>query len=329
MSETGGSGSNTSPHSGRLHWASNGSTPSDGTGAPGGAGLPQRPPTQPVASQGTPGATPDPARGGAHVRPSFGPPTGAPTPSAATPAGATAGAQQPTAPLGAPAASAATTTADGTPPAGPEGGSGRPRWLVPAIIGAVVVVVAGIVIGILVTRGGDEPTPGAAASTVLLPSPTPTIEPVARTATTSFAAALPVSVLQYALASSATDEEWLAAGAVEAYTEAYSDGAGGEVTVRAGQWETPEEAVAYAATLVAALPAAPAADAGATATATAGTSDLPQTGEVLVGGAPAGTFTIVDAGDGTGVAVWTNGSSVFRVVAPVEDVADVYAAFPL
>jgi hypothetical protein len=50
---------------------------------------------------------------------------------------------------------------------------------------------------------------------------------------------------------------------------------------------------------------------------------------VLVGGKKAGTYTIVDAGDGTGVAVWTNGTTVFRATAPVADVANVYAAFPL
>ncbi|VEH36652.1 Uncharacterised protein [Cellulomonas fimi] len=196
----------------------------------------------------------------------------------------------------------------------------------PAIAGAVVLVVGVIVAGVLLTRGRDDATPPPVASTILVPSPTPTIEPAARTATTAFASALPTSVLQYALTESVADEEWLAAGAVEAYTEVYSDGGSGAVTVRTGQWETPEDAATFAATLVAALPtAAP----QPSASADAAGPQLPQSGEVIGGGAPVGTFTVVDAGDGTGVAVWTNGATVFHVVAPLADVLDVYEAYPL
>src|SRR5690349_2026343 len=103
--------------------------------------------------------------------------------------------------------------------------SGRPRWLIPVIAGVVVLVVAAIVIGIVVSSGDDtaDGAPPAVASTILLPSPTPTVEPVARPATTAFAAALPTTVLQYALATSAVDAEWQAAGAIEAYTETYTD----------------------------------------------------------------------------------------------------------
>ena len=43
----------------------------------------------------------------------------------------------------------------------------------------------------------------------------------------------------------------------------------------------------------------------------------------------AGTYTIADAGDGTGVAVWVNGTTVFQATAPVADIVDVYNAFPL
>lgn len=227
--------------------------------------------------------------------------------------------------------SAATGASDesGASSGGTTGASGgRPRWLLPAIIGAVVVVVAVVVGGILMSRNTGDETPPPVASTILLPSPTPTIQPAARTATTAFATALPTTVLQYALTGSTPDDEWLAAGAVEAYTDTFGDGADGEVVVRAGQWETPEEASAFAAQLVAALPTT-AAEPSPSASAGATDQELPMTGEVVAGGAPAGTYTVVDAGDGTGVAVWTNGSSVFRAVAPVEDIADLYAAFPL
>ena len=213
--------------------------------------------------------------------------------------------------------------ADAAPAPAP---SGRPRWLVPAIIGVVVLVAAAIIIGIVVGSNGDkDDAPPAVASTILLPSPTPTVEPVARPATTAFAVALPTTVLQYALATSVPDTEWQGAGAVEAYTETYTDGGSGTVTVRSGQWETPEEAAAFAAALLTTIPPAPTPDPSASPTG----PTLPQSGEVTAGGAAAGTYTIADAGDGTGVAVWTNGTTVFRAVAPLADIVDVYNAFPL
>ncbi|GEL99464.1 hypothetical protein [Cellulomonas terrae] len=237
----------------------------------------------------------------------------------------------PTAPIPTTPSSSDTAVSPASPTEPPApAASGRPRWLVPAIIGGVVVVIAAIVIA-LVTSGGDDDTadgPPAVASTILLPSPTPTVEPVARPATTAFAVALPTSVLQYALATSAVDPEWQAAGAVEAYTETYTDGGSGTVTVRSGQWETPEEAAALAATLVAGFPAAPEPDPSASPSASTGPT-LPQSGEVSAGGAVAGTYSIADAGDGTGIAVWTNGSTVFQATAPVADIADFYNAFPL
>jgi hypothetical protein len=192
----------------------------------------------------------------------------------------------------------------------------------------VVLVIAAIVIGIVVSSGDDtaDDTPPAVATTILLPSPTPTVEPVARPATTAFAVALPTTVLQYALATSAADPEWQAAGAIEAYTETYTDGGSGTVTVRSGQWETAEEASAFAATLVAAFPPAPATpDPSASPTG----PTLPQSGDVNAGGAVAGTYSIADAGDGTGVAVWVNGTTVFQATAPVADIVDFYNAFPL
>ena len=57
--------------------------------------------------------------------------------------------------------------------------------------------------------------------------------------------------------------------------------------------------------------------------------DLPQSGDVLVGGQPVGSFTVVDLADGTGVAVWQNATAVFRLVAPLPDVLDAYLAYGL
>ena len=308
-----------------------------------------KPPTAPVPTSPTagpaPAAPPSGPADGQPSRPAGGQPTGpvpgqptGPVPGQPTgpvpgqPTGQVPG--QPTGPSAPPAFSGPVgfgvqQTAP-TPPPEPDPAppaSGRPRWLIPAVIAVVVLVIAAIVIGIVV-QGGDDDTdaaPPAVATTVLLPSPTPTVEPVARPATTAFAVALPTTVLQYALATSAADPEWQAAGALEAYTETYTDGGEGTVTVRSGQWETAEEAVAFAAGLVAAIP--PAAAPAPSASATGPT--LPQTGDVTAGGAVAGTYTIADAGDGTGVAVWVNGTTVFHATAPVADIVDVYNAFPL
>ncbi len=203
----------------------------------------------------------------------------------------------------------------------------RPAWLLPVAIGAGVLVVAGVVAGVLLTRDGAE-TPAATATTVVLPSPTPTVAPVPREATTAFASALPTSVLEYALASSAPDEEWVAAGALEAWTETYTDGADGLITVRAAQFETPEEAATFAGTLTAALPPAPV-DATSDPGEGTETPELPQSGEVEAGDAVVGTYTVVDAGDGTGLAVWQNGTAVLHMTVPVDDAAAAYAAFPL
>ena len=225
-----------------------------------------------------------------------------------------------------------------TGPEAPDDARRRKMLLIGGIAAAVVVI--GGIVAIVATRGGNDAValPTATASTVLLPLPTATVAPVPRTATTAFAAALPTTVLQYALATSAPEPTWVAAGAIEAYSESYSDGGTAQVVVVAGQWEKPEAAAAYAQQLVAAIPAmatapaAPAAtpsstaSAGATAAAPAG---FPVSGDVTAAGQKVGTFSLVDAGDGTAIAVWTNGSSVFRATAPIADLHNVYAAYPL
>jgi hypothetical protein len=192
------------------------------------------------------------------------PPTAPVPPASSGPAWLSAGAPA----AGSPAAFAAQSfdqepAADPTQPAE----SGRPRWLNPTNIGVVVLVLAAIIIGIVVSSKGDgDKASPAVATTILLPSPTPTVEPVARPATTAFAASL-----------------------------------------------------------VAAFPAPAAPDPSASPTGPA----LPQSGEVTAGGAAAGTFSIADAGDGNGIAVWTNGTTVFQATAPVAQIVDLYNAFPL
>jgi hypothetical protein len=222
-----------------------------------------------------------------------------------------------------------------TEPAAPDDARRRKMLLIGGIVAAVVVIGGGVVAALRRDDRDDVALPTPTASTILLPLPTATIAPVPRAATTAFASALPTTVLQYALATSAPEPTWVGAGALEAYSETYSDGGTTQVVVVAGQWETPEAAAAYAQQLVAAIPAVPAApaatpssvaSAGATAAAPTG---FPTSGDVTAAGQKVGTYTLVDAGDGTGIAVWTNGSSVFRATAPIVDLRNVYAAYPL
>ncbi|UJP40856.1 hypothetical protein [Cellulomonas palmilytica] len=238
----------------------------------------------------------------------------------------------------------------GEPPAGDDAeGSRRPRWLLPVAIGAGVLVVGGVVTGIVLAGRGDDSATPVEATTIRLPSPTPSVEPVAREADTPFAQVLPASVLQYALASSGADDTWTGAGALEAYSEEFSDGGTGTFTVQSGQWASNAEAKAFAETLAAELPTDTAQGAGtedrvdAQAEATDGASlpgksapakpsddALPQSGTVRVGDdAIVGTFTAADLGDGTGVVVWYNRTAVFRAEGPVADVLDFYRAFPV
>ncbi|HEY0119255.1 MAG TPA: hypothetical protein VGC04_10775 [Cellulomonas sp.] len=229
---------------------------------------------------------------------------------------------------------------------------GRPAWVLPVAIGAAVVVVAGIVVGVVLSRSDEVAAPPATApapvvTTIVLPVPTPDVAPSTRATTTDFTALLPASVLQFAYASSQPATDWQAAGALEASADTYTDGGTGKLTVQAGQFPTADAATAFAATLVAALPSAapsttpstapsaapstapgPAPSTGPSPAAT-GASALPRTGSVVVSGATTGSYTIVDGGDGTGVAVWTNGTAVFRMVAPLADVINAYGAYPL
>jgi hypothetical protein len=214
----------------------------------------------------------------------------------------------------------------------------RRRWPLVAGVVAAVLVLGGAVTAWVLTRddagtAGDPPA-------VVAPSPTATVAPVARAASSPFATALPGTLLQYGLVESAEDPDWLALGAVEALAETYSDGGTGQVRVQAGQWETPEEADTVLTSLVAAMPASPAAAADAAdaadpaqdtadGAAAGGPSRVLLADEVQVDGAAVGTVTVVDAGDGSGIAVWRNGTTVVRVTGPADDIRNLYAAYPI
>jgi hypothetical protein len=109
----------------------------------------------------------------------------------------------------------------------------------------------------------------------------------------------------------------LTAGAVEGYRLEYSDGGGGALTVVASQWRTEADATAALAAATAAVSAGsvPVAD------------DGPTSGEVQVGGAAVGTWTLTRAADRTGTVTWSNGTVVLQATGPADVVRDVYAAY--
>jgi hypothetical protein len=232
-----------------------------------------------------------------------------------------------------PGADAGRPTSTGTDEPGAAGDGSRRRLLLIGGIVAGVLVVGGAAAALSGAFDGDEPLSAPSPGTIVLPSPTPTIQPAAREAISPFADALPASVLSYALVSVTEHAPLVAAGALEGYQVDYSDGGSGTVTLYAGQWETPEEVVAAYGTIVtsdaAAVAPEPAATAPAGEATPSATAQAPTTGQVVVGGQPVGEWTVVTAPDGTGTVTWTNGTALLQLVGPADVVTDLYTAFPL
>lgn len=199
-------------------------------------------------------------------------------------------------------------------------GGGRPAWLLPVAIGVGVLVVVGIVIAIVTSGGGDDAaaTP-TVTPTVVLPVPTPTVAPEQRADPTDFTKLLPATILQYAFQSEKKADALLQAGAVEAVTDTYTDGGTGTLTVDAAQFETADAAAAAAKEAAGATKVEP----------TSPAAGLPQQGDVTAGGQKVGTYAIVDAGEGKGLAIWTNGTAMFRMSAPVGDIVAAYSSYPM
>jgi hypothetical protein len=189
------------------------------------------------------------------------------------------------------------------------------------LVGVLVVAVAGAATWWFVFRNTPVSTPTVTIERQ--PLPTPTIPAVPRPADTAFTRALPTSVLQYAVVSSAAEPSWTDLGALEAYVEELSDGGDGTLVLRAGQWATPEEVgVAFAQITQ------PPAETDPTATST-GTGGTPRTGKVQVGGVEVGHFVILDAGDGNGSITWSNNTSIFQLTGTAAEAVRAYKAFPM
>ena len=192
-------------------------------------------------------------------------------------------------------------------------------WYWPVIRGLVAIpfgIVALVWPGF--ARAGEAEVP--AEVTVTEAPPTPTIEPVERSASTDFAAVLPDAVLQFALRSEALTDAYGDAGAIEGHELTYADGEGdaaSTVTVLAGQWGNDDEAeVAYDELLEAAVAAG---------------GEPTTTGAVEVGGEPVGTYAVtpVAAAAGTATVTWRNSTAVLQATGPVDQIEKFYTAFPL
>lgn len=198
--------------------------------------------------------------------------------------------------------------------------------LVVAVVTAVVLAGGGL-------RGSTAPEP------VVLPTPTPTVEPVNRGTTTDFQRALPDAVLAFVVADQVEDPGLLDAGAVEAYTLTYTDGSR-EVILRTGQWPTVQAVTEAMTTLVAEAgqdPGARRSDAPTPPTAADGTAPPPSASRgavvvrdapVLVDGTEVGRVIIWGDPD-SALAVWHNGPTLFALTGPGDVVPALYDAFPM
>lgn len=216
------------------------------------------------------------------------------------------------------------------------GGGRPPLW---ALIAAGVLVVVLMVVAV-VTLSNRQADPVAEpeqqevpeAEVITLPPPTPAVDPIAKEPRTAFYDALPSTVLAHALAETADEPGLLVAGALESYRLVYTDG-DAPVVLLAGQWVTPEGAVAAYQTAVQAQTAAVAAggagDAGDGAEADPDASTEVEEGPVQVDGAEVGRWTLVPRGDGSGTLTWTNGTAMLQLDGPVDELRDLHTAFPV
>jgi hypothetical protein len=229
----------------------------------------------------------------------------------------------------------------GGPSHGRKGGSRR-LWRV--LVG-VALLVLGVVTAVLVLAN-EEPLPEASPvvldpEVVVLPVPTPTIDPVEVEEGTAFFEALPRTVLAYALVEVDDEPGPLPGRPLESYRLLYSDGGGTEYVLVAGQWRTAEAATQAFEDLVAdereAAEAAGVTSEGSTGGSAEGegesedvaTTPRIEEGPVEVDQEEVGRYLLVTREDGSGAVWWTNGTALLHLEGPAEGLRDLYGAFPL
>lgn len=176
------------------------------------------------------------------------------------------------------------------------------------VIATVVGLLLAVLVGLLIARGGGQREPITVETvTVAAVSPSPVTEPIERDTPTALLAALPGTVLGYAVSEQVESEQMLAAYALEGWTLTYSD-PDAVIVLDAGQWPDEREATAAWDALVAdAQPIA--------------------SGEVVVGGEPAGDVVTAVEGE-TERTIWRNRSAVFVAQGPVGTTQSFFDGFP-
>lgn len=184
------------------------------------------------------------------------------------------------------------------------------RLLIPGVV-AVAAVIA-LVVVLALTRGGGEVTAREPVTvTYSGDAPTPQTDPVEQDTSTDLLAALPPTVLGWALQDQGEASGMLDRFALEGWRLDYT-GADGEVVLLVGQWPTEQEAMQAWDDIVG-----------------SGDGEELLREDVEVGGEATGEVVVMATDDGDR-AIWRNGTAVLVADAPDEtDAVSFYEAFPL
>lgn len=228
--------------------------------------------------------------------------------------------QRSTAVVGAAAAGAEGADAGGDDPARGDDaaeGDGEPGEPAPPadqrkrliIIGAAVVgVLLVVLVVLLLTRDpGSEPMT-VVTITQEATVPTPQTEPIDRDTSTDLLAALPDTVLGWALSEQTESASMLEAHALEGWTLTYAD-PDGAVVLDVGQWPVGKEALAAYESLL-------------------GDAEATSSGEVVVGDDEVGEYVTQQVDEDTDRTVWRNRTAVFVAEGPSGSTQAFFDAYP-
>lgn len=192
----------------------------------------------------------------------------------------------------------------------PAAGRRRRIMMIATAVGVLVAVVVGVVLAR--NSGGFGPFT-VVTVTHTVGAPTPATDPVERDTSTALLAALPGTVLDYAVSGQDASETLVKEHfALEGWRLAYTS-PDAEITLSVGQWPTTEEA-----------------EEAFTALSTV--DDAPEPAEqaqVVVGGEEVGTMLLIPLSEDTERTIWRNGTAVFIADGPTGTTQAFYDAYPL
>lgn len=177
------------------------------------------------------------------------------------------------------------------------------------LIGVAVAVLVALAVTLLLTQQRDQPEPGSIeTTTVMLPPPTPEEDPIERDTSTALLAALPGSVMAYAVSEQTESEQMLDLGALEGWRLTYTAG-DDAVVLDVGQWASAD-------------------DAAEAATALLGSAETTDEADVLVAHEPMGTVATIAVDETTERTIWTNSTVVFVIEGAAGTTRAFYDAYP-